>query len=239
MSRQLVLDTETTGREHSEGNRVIEIGCVELVNRRLTNNNFHRYINPERASEAGALAVHGLTEEFLRDYPIFKVVVEDFIDYIKGAELIIHNAEFDLGFLNMELMLASKILGKNYGKVTDHCTVIDTLAMARQLHPGQRNSLDALCKRYSVDNAHRDLHGALLDAELLAMVYLAMTGGQTTLFSDDSSNSATQNNTHQHRQVVKSAPLRIISANADELADHEARLAAIAKAAKDGCVWNK
>lgn len=237
--RQLVLDTETTGREHSEGNRVIEVGCVELLNRRLTNNNFHRYINPERASEAGALAVHGLTEEFLRDYPIFKVIVEDFIEFIRGAELIIHNAEFDVGFLNMELALASKILGKRYGKVTDYCTVIDTLAIARQLHPGQRNSLDALCKRYNVDNTHRNLHGALLDAELLALVYLAMTGGQTTLFSEENSNSTMQAATHQHRQVTKNAPLKIIHADDDELAAHETRLAAIAKAAKDGCVWNK
>jgi len=237
--RQLVLDTETTGREHSEGNRVIEIGCVELVNRRLTFNNFQRYINPERASEAGALAVHGLTDEFLRDYPIFKVIVEEFIEFIRGAELIIHNAEFDLGFLNMELALASKILGKKFGKITDYCTVIDTLAIARQLHPGQRNSLDALCKRYNVDNAHRNLHGALLDAELLALVYLAMTGGQTTLFAEESASTTSQANTQQHRSVTKTAPLKIIQATAAELAEHEARLAAIAKANKEGCVWNK
>jgi DNA polymerase-3 subunit epsilon len=236
--RQLVLDTETTGREISEGNRIIEVGCVELVNRRLTNNNFQRYINPERSSEAGALAVHGLTDGFLRDYPVFKIIVEEFIEFIRGAELIIHNAEFDLGFLNMELMLASKILGKNYGKISDYCTVIDTLAIARQLHPGQRNSLDALCKRYNIDNAHRNLHGALLDAELLALVYLAMTGGQTTLFIEEATNTSGQISI-QHREVNKKAPLKIIQANADELAAHESRLAAISKAAQDGCVWNK
>ncbi len=237
--RQLVLDTETTGREHSEGNRVIEIGCVELVNRRLTNNNFQRYINPERSSEAGALAVHGLADDFLRNYPVFKIIVEEFIEYVRGAELIIHNATFDLGFLNMELKLASQILGKNYGKITDYCTVIDTLAMARQLHPGQRNSLDALCKRYSIDNTKRNLHGALLDSELLALVYLAMTGGQTTLFGEENSDRHQHSNPQQFVPIKKNAALKIIQANSDEVTAHESCLTTIQKAAKNGCVWHK
>ncbi len=240
MARQLVLDTETTGRETSAGNRVIEIGCVELANRRLTQNNFQRYMNPERASEAGALAVHGLQEDFLRNHPLFKAIVEDFIDYIRGAELIIHNAEFDVGFLNMELSLASKITGKKYGKIADYCTVIDTLALARQLHPGQRNSLDALCKRYNIDNSHRNLHGALLDAELLALVYLAMTGGQTTLFSEENTrNGHLQTTTQPQRQIIKTTDLKIIAADAAELTAHEACLGIIQKVAQNGALWKQ
>lgn len=237
--RQLILDTETTGREHSEGHRVIEIGCVELINRRLTRNNFQRYINPERDSEAGALAVHGLTTAFLRDHPVFHLIVEDFLDYVNGAELIIHNAEFDVGFLNSELKLASKLSGKKYGKITDYCTVIDSLAIARKLHPGQRNSLDALCKRYSIDNSQRNLHGALLDAELLALVYLAMTGGQTTLFQEENTHAARQTSAQPQRSINKKAPLRIITANAEESAAHENYLKSLAKAGKDGCIWDK
>ncbi|WP_010598007.1 DNA polymerase III subunit epsilon [Rickettsiella massiliensis] len=176
--RQIILDTETTGREVNEGHRIIEIGCLEMVDRRLTERYFHRYVNPQRESEAGALAVHGLTTEFLQDKPLFPMIAHDFIAFVEGAELIIHNAPFDLSFLDQELALCQK----DYKKMTDYCRVLDTLPLARQLHPGQRNSLDALCKRYAIDLSKRERHGALIDVELLARVYLAMTGGQTSLF---------------------------------------------------------
>ena len=175
--RQIVLDTETTGLEPAEGHRIIEIGCVEMVNRRLTGNNFHRYLQPDREIDDGAIEVHGITNEFLADKPRFKDIAREFLDYIKGAQLVIHNAAFDVGFMVHEFGL----LKAGFGKTEDHCTVLDTLLMARKMHPGQRNSLDALCKRYEIDNSHRDLHGALLDAEILAYVYLGMTGGQTNL----------------------------------------------------------
>ncbi len=172
--RQIILDTETTGLSPNEGHRIIEIGCVELINRQYTNNNFHFYINPERTIEAGAINVHGITNEFLVDKPLFGEVADDLYNYLKGAEVIAHNAPFDLGFLNYEFNLYNPDLNK----LDKIATITDTLAIARKLHPGQRNSLDALCKRYSVDSSERDLHGALLDARILAEVYLAMTGGQ-------------------------------------------------------------
>ncbi|WP_374601676.1 DNA polymerase III subunit epsilon [Arenimonas sp.] len=175
--RQIVLDTETTGLSWEKGNRVVEIGCIELVERRPSGRHFHRYFNPGREMEAGAQEVTGLTLEFLRDKPRFETAVDEFIDFIRGAELIIHNASFDVGFLDYELSLA----GKHFGRITDHAGVLDTLAMARERYPGQRNSLDALCRRLGVDNGHRKLHGALLDAELLAEVYLGMTSGQGDL----------------------------------------------------------
>ncbi|MEJ2385595.1 MAG: DNA polymerase III subunit epsilon, partial [Xanthomonadales bacterium] len=174
--RQIILDTETTGLEPAEGHRVIEIGCVELVDRRLSHNHYHQYLNPEREIEDGALEVHGISNEFLLDKPTFAEVADDFLDFVRGAELIIHNAPFDIGFLDNELAL----LGRD-DRMADHVTVLDTLELARDLHPGQRNSLDALCKRYEVDNSSRTLHGALLDSEILADVYLAMTGGQSDL----------------------------------------------------------
>jgi DNA polymerase-3 subunit epsilon len=186
--RQVVLDTETTGLEPNDGHRVIEIGCVEMENRRLTGNSLHLYLNPEREIDAGALAVHGISSEFLADKPTFDKVVDEFLAFVDGAELVIHNAPFDVGFLNHEL----RRLGTRYGTIEQRCGVLDTLVMARQKHPGQKNSLDALCRRYFVENGHRELHGALLDAEILADVYLAMTGGQTRLFSggNDSSEQA-------------------------------------------------
>ena len=180
MSRQIVLDTETTGLNPRQGNRIIEIGCVELVNRKLTGNNFHRYINPERDSEEGALAVHGLTTEFLSDKPKFSEIVEEFLEYIQGAELIIHNAPFDMGFLNAEFELLGRGTFNQYVGA-----VIDSLVQAKELHPGKRNSLDALCDRYEISNSHRKLHGALLDAELLADVFLAMSRGQNSFISLD------------------------------------------------------
>lgn len=176
--RQIVLDTETTGLEPSQGHRIIEIGCVELVNRRITGNRYHCYINPQRDVDYGALKVHGISTEFLQDKPVFKQVVDEFLDFITGAELIIHNAPFDVGFIDHEL----KLLAQSYGNVNRYCRVFDTLVHARQLHPGQKNNLDALCKRYSIDNSNRQLHGALLDAEILARLYLAMTSGQESLF---------------------------------------------------------
>ncbi len=234
--RQIILDTETTGLDPAQGNRIIEIGCIELINRRLTNNHYHQYINPERESEAGALAVHGITQEFLSDKPLFSAIIDSFLEFIKDAQLIIHNAPFDVAFLDHELKKADK----KYGRIADYCTVFDTLPLAKQMHPGQRNSLDVLCKRYSIDNSKRDLHGALLDAELLAKVYLAMTGGQTNLFGEEIF-SAAEPQTAPNIQLHKSlgTPLKIIRATVEEITAHEARIAAIAQQAKNGCLWLK
>jgi len=181
MLRQIALDTETTGLDPDEGHRIIEIGCVEIINRRRTQNHFHVYVNPGRSIDVGALAVHGINGKFLRDKPSFSDILENFLAYIQDAELIIHNAPFDVGFLNSEIRHA----GKSRKPISAYCTITDTLKMARQQHPGQRNSLDALCKRYQIDSRGRSLHGALIDADLLAQVYLKMTGGQGELFGDD------------------------------------------------------
>ena len=180
--RQIILDTETTGLEISRDHRIIEIGCVELIDRRITDNHWHYYINPDREIEAGAFEVHGISNESLKDKPRFREVAQDFINYIEGAELVIHNAPFDVGFLNHEF---SKLEGES-SSIERYCTVLDTLVMARQKHPGQKNNLDALCKRYEINNSQRSLHGALLDAQILAEVYLFMTGGQTALVLDES-----------------------------------------------------
>ena len=233
--RQIVLDTETTGLEPQDGHRIIENGCVELVNRRLTGNNFHQYLQPDREIDAGAIEVHGITNEFLAEKPRFQDVLDDFVSYIRGAELVIHNAPFDVGFLNHELKLCA------YGaQVSELCRVLDTLAMARKMHPGQKNNLDALCKRYDIDNSRRDLHGALLDAEILADVYLAMTGGQVALSLggnlETSGGSAAQPD--NPRALPANRPgLRVIRADAGELAAHQLRLQAIAKAAGGQSVW--
>lgn len=228
--RQIVLDTETTGLNPRTGDRVIEVGCVELHNRMLTGNNFHRYINPERDSEEGALAVHGLTTEFLRDKPKFAEIAEELRDYIRGAEVIIHNAPFDLGFLNQEF----KLLG--LPTFTEHCSgVIDTLVQAKELHPGKRNSLDALCDRYGVSNAHRKLHGALLDAELLADVYLSMTRGQNSLSMYMEEEVATGG---ALLEAVPLAQIIVVAASAEENAAHEALLAGLDKAVKGQCIWH-
>jgi DNA polymerase-3 subunit epsilon len=229
--RQIVLDTETTGLEPELGHRVIEVAGVELVNRRLTGNNFHRYLNPERESEAAALEVHGLTTEFLRDKPKFPEIAGEFLDFVNGAELIIHNSAFDVAFLNRELDLAGlKPLG-------EYCAgVIDTLRIARDLHPGKRNALDALCERYQIDNSARTLHGALLDARLLGEVYLAMTRGQESLIMEVENAAAPA--------APGDAPLAglklvVLAATAEELAGHRERLAEIDKASKGACVWAK
>lgn len=232
--RQIVLDTETTGLEPAEGHRIIEIGCVELIDRRLTGNNFHQYLQPDRAIEAGAVDVHGITDEFLRDKPRFADVAEDFLDYIRDAELIIHNAPFDLGFLDHELRRCRP----GAPPVAERCPVTDTLVLARSLHPGQRNSLDVLCKRYQVDNSHRDLHGALLDAEILADVYLAMTGGQVSLALGQQTEIGGVSAREPVRRLPVERPrLRVVRASETESAAHAERLAAIDKASGGGCVW--
>jgi DNA polymerase-3 subunit epsilon len=228
--RQIVLDTETTGLNPRTGDRVIEVGCVELVNRMLTGNNFHVYINPERDSEEGALAVHGLTTEFLSDKPRFHEIAEDLRAYIQGAEVIIHNAPFDLGFLNHEFAR----LG--LPTFTEHCSsVIDTLVNAKEMRPGKRNSLDALCDHYGVSNAHRKLHGALLDAELLADVYLSMTRGQNSLSMDvevEASSDGVQ------LEAVPLGEVIVLAADDAEATAHEALLAGLDKAVKGTCVWH-
>ena len=227
--RQIVLDTETTGLNPRTGDRVIEIGCVELFNRTLTGNNFHVYINPERESDEAALAVHGLTTEFLSDKPKFHEIAQDLRDYIQGAEVIIHNAPFDLGFLNHEFQR----LG--LPSFTSHCSgVIDTLVNAKEMHPGKRNSLDALCDRYGVSNAHRKLHGALLDSELLADVYLAMTRGQNSLSMDhevETSSDGVEFDSLPLGEII------VVAASADEIALHENVLVGLDKGVKGDCVW--
>ncbi|MGD2073754.1 MAG: DNA polymerase III subunit epsilon [Gammaproteobacteria bacterium] len=234
--RQIVLDTETTGLEPQGGHRIIEIGCVELMNRRLTGNIFHQYLQPDREIDAGAIEVHGITNEFLADKPRFHDVIEDFVSYIRGAQLIIHNAPFDVGFINHEMSLCA------YGhQVSELCQVLDTLVLARKLHPGQKNNLDALCKRYEIDNSRRDLHGALLDAEILADVYLAMTGGQVTLSlgaATETAGSAVQPE-KLRRLSREGLQLRVIRADENELAAHRARLAAISDAIGRQSVWER
>ena len=230
--RQIILDTETTGLETSDGHRIIEIGCVELIDRRLNGNHFHQYLNPERDIEDGALEVHGISREFLQDKPVFSDIVGDFLEFIEGSELIIHNAPFDIGFLNYEMSL----LGRT-DLVGDHAGVMDTLELARDLHPGQRNSLDALCKRYEVDNSSRTLHGALLDAEILADVYLLMTGGQSDLGLSFQMDEPTQQLDGDDDQGERPQIL-VMEANAEEMAAHQARLDAIHKNSGH-CLWKE
>ena len=228
--RQIVLDTETTGLSHQAGHRVIEIGCVELINRSKTKNHFHHYINPGREVDEGALAVHGITDEFLADKPTFSSLVDDFIQYVDGAELIIHNASFDMGFLDNELALV-----KYKNSLTELCDVIDTLKVARKKHPGQKNNLDALCKRYGIDNSGRQLHGALLDAEILAEVYLVMTGGQSTLFTEgEQSEKKVDDKVNMIVNFKKSAPLKVVKADETELAAHQAWVDLLSKNQKEG-----
>jgi len=232
--RQIVLDTETTGLEPSQGHRIIEIGCVELVNRRLTGNHYHQYIQPDREIDEGAIEVHGISNEFLIDKPLFADVVDDFMDFIRGAELVIHNAPFDVGFLNHEL----KLLKGSRDKLESHCTVLDTLKLARKMHPGQKNSLDALCKRYEVINSHRELHGALLDAEILADVYLLMTGGQTSLLLGGLGDETQSSADGSIRRLASDRPrLRVVKVEDSEKSAHEARLLSIGEASGGKCLW--
>jgi len=231
--RQIVLDTETTGLEPSQGHRIIEIGCVELINRRLTGNHFHQYLQPDRDIDAAAVEVHGITTEFLADKPRFGEIAEEFMEFIRGAELIIHNAPFDVGFINHELQL----LGKGYGPLVEYCTVLDTLEYARRMHPGQRNNLDALCKRYDIDNSQRELHGALLDAEILADVYLAMTGGQVTLSLEGNREGGGASAGEVQRLDPDRPRLRVITATAEEASEHTRYLDVIAKKSGEASLW--
>ena len=233
--RQIVLDTETTGLEISQNHRIIEIGAVELINRKLTGRNFHRYINPERDIDEGAIAVHGISSEFLADKPTFQFIAKELFEFINGSELVIHNASFDIGFLNHEIAK----LHENFGLIETHCSVLDTLALARNLHPGQRNNLDALCKRYRVDNSERELHGALLDAEILADVYLLMSGGQVdmninTNFGDDRNPSNAKSS--PSRISSDRAKLSIIPATRDEKLLHNKRLENL-RSLSGKCLW--
>jgi DNA polymerase-3 subunit epsilon len=231
--RQIVLDTETTGLEPALGHRIIEIGCVELVNRRVTGQSFHRYLNPERDIDIGAEAVHGLQRQDLVRQPRFAEVVDELLEFIGGSELIIHNAEFDISFLDAELRRAGRAM-----VMSELCRVLDTLVLAREMHPGQRNNLDALCKRYNVDNSRRELHGALLDARILADVYLAMTGGQGALALAESGAGPAGLGSGQVRALVRPpAPLRVIGASEPELAAHREMLALIAKSSGGRCLW--
>ena len=233
--RQIILDTETTGLSWDKGNRVVEIGCVELVERRPTGRTFQCYLNPEREFEPGAQEVTGLTWDFLADKPKFADVVDEFLAFVDGAELVIHNAAFDIAFLDAELQR----LPGPARKMRDLCSVIDTLPLARQMHPGQRNSLDALCKRYSVDNSHRELHGALLDAQILLDVYLAMTGGQTALVLGEVTEIHVSVSYEQATAARPRGVLRVVRASEDELVAHERILQIIDKLSDGRTVWRR
>ncbi|MGV6859473.1 MAG: DNA polymerase III subunit epsilon [bacterium] len=226
--RQIVLDTETTGLEHKQGHRIIEVGCVEMINRRVTKGDFHYYINPDREIDQGAIEVHGITNEFLEDKPHWADISADFLEYIRGAAVIIHNAPFDVGFINAEL----KRQDPSLGRMEDYCTILDTLALAREMHPGQRNTLDALCKRYDIDNSHRELHGALLDSRILADVYLMMTGGQKALTLDEE-DEAVETQELAPVEYLSRTPggLKVLKASEQELALHSEALAAVEKLA--------
>lgn len=239
MSRQVVLDTETTGLEPAEGHRVIEIGCVELIDRRLTGREFHVYLNPDREIDAEAVAVHGISNERLVGEPRFAEVVEAFLDFVRDSELVIHNAPFDIGFLNHELSQ----LDSRYGVMEDYCSILDTLVLARRKRPGQRNSLDVLCREYGVDNSHRIKHGALLDAEILADVYLRMTGGQTRMAlaepGAEDSGAETASGDFGFRRVDGPRPaLQVIAANDSERSAHQQRLAGLEKQS-GSCIWHQ
>ncbi len=234
MSRLVVLDTETTGLELSQGHRIIEIGCVEVVGRKLTGNHYHVYINPDREVDAGAMEVHGITNQFLADKPRFHQIAEEFLTFVKGAELVIHNAPFDVGFINHEFGM----LKPSPGQIESYCKITDSLVYARKKHPGQKNSLDALCKRYGVDNSSRTLHGALLDAEILADVYLYMTGGQTSLSLGAQSDSEDGGDDTTIRRLAMDRPsLPVIMATDNELRLHDEKLAEISKKSGGNCLW--
>lgn len=233
--RHVILDTETTGLDVSQGHRIIEIGCVEMLHRRATERTFHQFLNPGRDIDEAALEIHGITQEFLADKPEFSRIADEFLEFVKGAELVIHNAAFDIDFINAELSL----VGHEVADIRECCTITDTLELARKMHPGQKNSLDALCRRYEIGDSERGLHGALRDAQLLADVYLAMTGGQSALsLSMGSELKASQG--QASRQAMKSqSGFRVIQASEEELAAHEAFLDIIQQESDSGCVWRK
>ena len=229
--RQIIVDTETTGLDPALGHRIIEIAAVELVNRRLTTNRFHRYVNPERDSEDAALQIHGLTREFLSDKPKFREIASEFVDFVRGAQLIIHNSAFDVAFINHELALI------NAEPITACCpSIVDTLKLAREMHPGKRNALDSLCDRYQIDNSARTLHGALLDAQLLAEVYLAMTRGQESLMIEEESLQITITPVSMLQRALSGV---VLVATVEELEAHAQQLTEIEKASRDGCVWRR
>lgn len=233
--RQIVLDTETTGLSPEQGHRIIEIGCVEMVNRRLTGEVYHVYLNPEREVDKGAQRVHGISNAFLQDKPLFHEVVEEFKQFIKGAQLVIHNAPFDVGFLQHEFKL---LKDKSWTDLRKHCEIIDTLEIARKKHPGQRNNLDALCKRYQINNQHRELHGALLDAEILADVYLVMTGGQSKLNLETNTQSQ-RHETTAESSVMQKYDLALVLANEDEVNAHQQFLKKMQEKYSVEPVWSK
>ena len=230
--RQIALDTETTGLAISQGHRIIEIGCIEMVNRRFSGRKYHRFLNPEREIDAGAEAVHGISGADLENQPRFSDIVDEFLEFIKDGELIIHNADFDIGFLEYEL----ELIRHPKPKITQHAVILDTLSLARKLHPGRRNNLDALCKRYDVDNSRRNVHGALIDAELLAKIYLCMTGGQTTLSFDQKVTEVAKETSESYKRTLKSnLDLIVIKANEEECAAHEEFLDKME--ASGECIW--
>lgn len=234
--RQIALDTETTGLSPKAGHRITEIGCVEIFNRQQTGNTFHTYLNPERELDAGAAQITGLSWDMLKDKPKFSEVVDDFLNFIDGAELIIHNAPFDLGFINHELSIVSH----PFGNLEERLSVIDTLEMARSLHPGQKNNLDALCKRYSVDNTHRELHGALLDAEILVRVYLMMTAGQISMGFNESSNTDLGMEAGFQTKFQESTyEIPILQASTEEIAEHQRFLSMLSEKSESVCVWSE
>lgn len=235
--RQIVLDTETTGLEPELGHRIIEIGCVEVVNRRLTGNHYHQYLWPDREVDAGAVEIHGITNDFLKDKPRFADIAQELLQFIQGCQLIIHNAPFDVGFINHELTL----MAKPNTRIESLCEVVDTLIMARNMHPGQKNSLDALCKRYCIDNSQRALHGALLDAEILADVYLAMTGGQASFELErvSAQQMEIQSEAAAQHIALQALDLPVIKVCDEELQAHRSFLELLRTASGDGCVWDK
>lgn len=238
--RQVILDTETTGLDPKKGHRIIEIGCIEMTDRKITDLYYHEYIDPQRDIDQGAVSVHGITSAFLKGKPLFKHIIHDFLNFIKDSQLIIHNAPFDVGFIENEL----RLVDKSFGTISDYCSVLDTLTMARKKFPGQKNSLDALCKRFNIDNSNRDLHGALLDAKLLAMVYLSMTGGQGSFFekSEDELVQNAKSNVSVHpvlSTISIEKPNVIIKATTDELQLHQEKLIEIKKMSHNQCVWDQ
>lgn len=249
LTRQIILDTETTGLNPKDGHRIIEIGCIELINRRLTGNNFHYYLNPNREIDAEAVKVHGITNAFLINKPNFYNIAEEFLDYIKDAEIIAHNARFDIGFINHELQLALDVIKKTV-QIDKVNKIVDTLELAKKLHPGQKNSLDALCRRYNIDNTQRELHGALLDAKILADVYLAMTGGQCKFEFDEHIFSPELGYTHRSgsmnavvsqgsaEDAVKQGNISVIKADETEIELHNKFIEKIRKASINNCVWD-
>lgn len=233
--RQIVLDTETTGLEHRQGHRIIEIGCVELINRKLTGNNYHVYLNPEREIDQGAIEVHGITNEYLADKPFFADIYQGMMEYLKGAELVIHNAAFDVGFLDAELARVDASIDK----INDVCGVHDTLLQARKIFPGQRNDLDSLCRRYEINNAHRELHGALLDAEILADVYLAMTGGQTLMSLEATNGSSSEGSDATYKVNFSDLSLPILAPTEQEALKHKQWVERLDEKVEGQCVWSR